>query len=139
LSIVDTLKLAAVAAREGGRLAADGLPGAAGNAMPYRAAEVATPAILSGLINDYALVPFDSPVNITAIRRQDIPSVSSNCHNLVLSLQQAAPAGLPDSVFVKLPMESVVTRWFFSIIDSWRLESHFFRHVARDLPLRTPT
>jgi hypothetical protein len=35
-------------------------------------------------------------------------------------------------------MESLVTRWFFSIINSWRLESHFFRHVARDLPLRTP-
>ena len=138
MSIVDTLKLAAVAAREGGRLAADGLPGAAGNSMPYLAAEVATPVALSRLINEYALVPFDMPVDITAIRRQDIPSVSSNCHNLVLSLEQSGEAGLPDSVFVKLPMESVVTRWFFSIIDSWRLESHFFRHVARDLPLRTP-
>lgn len=35
-------------------------------------------------------------------------------------------------------MESRLTRCFFSIINSWRLESHFFRYVARDLPIRTP-
>ena len=72
------------------------------------------------------------------MQRQDIPSVSSNCHNLVLTIEQDGEADLPDSLFVKLPMESLATRWFFSIINSWRLESHFFRHVARDMPLRTP-
>ena len=106
--------------------------------MPFRPEDVTQPETLEGLINTWSLEPLDEPVRISAIHRQDIPSVSSNCQNLVLTLEQPGKASLPHSLFVKLPMESMVTRWFFSIINSWRLESHFFRYVARDLPLRTP-
>jgi hypothetical protein len=35
-------------------------------------------------------------------------------------------------------MASLLTRWFFTIINAWQLESHFFRYVASTLPLRTP-
>ena len=138
MSVVDTTKLAVVAAREWGRLAADALGDVTGRAMPFRGRDVAQPQTLACLINRYGLQAGGQPVKINAVHRQDIPSVSSNCQNLVLSLEQPGEATLPDSVFLKLPMESLVTRWFFSIINSWRLESHFFRHVARDLPLRTP-
>ncbi len=72
------------------------------------------------------------------MQRQSVPSVSSNCHNLVLTIEQAGESTLPRSLFVKLPMEALATRWFFSIISVWRLESYFFRHVAHTLPLRTP-
>jgi hypothetical protein len=106
--------------------------------MPYKAEEVSRPEVLSRLINDWSLEPLARPLSIDSVHCQDIPSVSSNCHNLVLTLEHSGESGLPDSVFAKLPMESAVTRWFFSVINSWRLESHFFRHVARDLPLRTP-
>ena len=138
MSVVDTAKMGLVAAREWNRLVGDALGDAVGCSMPYKAQEVSRPKTLSRLINKYALQAGAGPARISAVRRQDIPSVSSNCQNLVLTLEQEGEAILPDSLFVKLPMESVVTRWFFSIINSWRLESHFFRHVARDLPLRTP-
>jgi hypothetical protein len=133
---METTELLSIAAREGLRLARDALsPGS----LPYRAEQVCRPDTLARLINDWALDPQHQPVRISAVRRQDIPSVSSNCHNLVLSLEQDGAALFPDTVFVKLPMESLLTRWFFSIIGSWRLESHFFRHVAAGVPLRTPT
>ena len=138
MSVVDTTKLAIVAAREWGRLAGDALGDVTGRALPFREPDVARPETLTHLINSYGLQAGGQLVKINAIHRQDIPSVSSNCQNLVLSLEQSGEATIPGSVFVKLPMESLVTRWFFSIINSWRLESHFFRHVARDLPLRTP-
>lgn len=106
--------------------------------MPFRPEDVTTAETLARLINTESLEALDEPVRISTVHRQDIPSVSSNCQNLVLTLEQPGEPSLPHSLFVKLPMESVITRWFFSIINSWRLESHFFRYVARDLPLRTP-
>ena len=138
MSVVDTAKMGVVATREWNRLVRDAMGDAVGLSMPYKAEQVARPRTLSRLINKYSLQQGAGPARISAVHRQDIPSVSSNCQNLVLTLEQEGEATLPDSLFVKLPMESVVTRWFFSIINSWRLESHFFRHVARDLPLRTP-
>jgi hypothetical protein len=136
--LVDTMKMAWVAAREWGRLVGDALGDITGRSLPFKADDVATPETLSRLLNEGSLQPLAQPVQISALVRQDIPSVSSNCHNLVLTLEQTGEATLPQSVFVKLPMESLATRWFFSIINSWRLESHFFRHVAQTLPLRTP-
>lgn len=138
MSAVATAKMGVIAARAWGRLVGDALGDTNGSSLPFRAEHVATPATLSRLINDWALEPQFQGARITTIARQDIPSISSNCHNLVLSLEQDGDPILPDSLFVKLPMESLLTRWFFSIINSWLLESHFFRHVARDVPLRTP-
>ena len=138
MNVMDTVKMALVAAREWRRLAGDALGDKTGRSMPFRPDDITTPETLARLINTWSLEPLHEPVHIRSIHRQDIPSVSSNCQNLVLTLEQSGKASLPTSLFVKLPMESMVTRWFFSIINSWRLESHFYRHVARDLPLRTP-
>ena len=138
MSTVDTVKLGAIAVREWGRLTADALGDVSVNSLPYKGSVFSKPETLSRLINQYALAPGTSPAHISGVVRQNIPSVSSNCQNLVLTLEHAGETVLPNSVFVKLPMESVVTRWFFSIINSWRLESHLFRYLARDLPLRTP-
>jgi len=138
MSAVDMATMALAAAGAWGRLARDALGDFVGTSLPFREADVLQPDILARLINDHALAPAGRAARISAVERQDIPSVSSNCQNLVLSLAQPGEATLPASVFVKLPMEALVTRWFFSIINAWRLESHFFRHVARDLPLRTP-
>ena len=138
MSALDTARMGWAAARAGARLAVDALGDVAGSSLPYRAAEVATPEALGRLIRQGALAPEFVPVRISAVSRRDIPSVSSNCQNLVLDIAQAGEPVLPDSLFVKLPMESRLTRWFFGIINAWRLESHFYRHVAPRLPLRTP-
>ena len=138
MSAVDITKLAAIAAREWARLSGDALGDISGRSLPFTADDVATPQTLSRLINDWPVSTSKQPARIKSVRRQDIPSVSSNCCNLVLTLEQDGESDLPDSLFVKLPMESRSTRWFFSIINSWRLESHFFRYVAQDVPLRTP-
>jgi hypothetical protein len=135
VKVIETANLGLAAARGCGRIAFDAL---SADSLPYKADDVVRPDVLEGLLNDWSLDEGRVPARISAVHRQDIPSISSNCHNLVLTLEQAGKSSLPDSLFVKLPMESLVTRWFFSIINSWRLESHFFRHVARDLPLRTP-
>ncbi|HEY6132012.1 MAG TPA: phosphotransferase, partial [Halioglobus sp.] len=138
MQVVNSAKVAWVVAREGGRLVGDALGDLTGTSVPFKAQDVVHPEILSRLINTGTLQPGSKPVTISAVRRQAIPSVSSNCHNLVLSIEQAGEPTLPTSLFVKLPLESRATRWFFSIINAWRVESHFFRHVARELPLRTP-
>lgn len=122
----------------GVRLLQDALGDMAGTSLPYRASDVATPAVLSQLINSGALQPHANTVQISRVQRQSIPSVSSNCENLVLSIEEAGDPTLPGSLFVKIPMESLLTRWFFTIINAWQLESYFFRHVAHTQPLRTP-
>jgi hypothetical protein len=134
----DTARMAWRAASGGVRLLGDALGDLAGSSMPFRARDVATGRTLSQLINSGALQPGRNPVVISSVQCQDIPSVSSNCHNLILTIDQAGERTLPRSLFVKVPMESLGTRWFFTIINSWRLESYFFRHVAHTLPLRTP-
>ena len=136
-AIGDSARMAFMAGAAAGRLSLDALGDLTGRAMPYRAGKVVQPEVLARLINGDLLDPSLGPVQIASVVRKDIPSVSSNCHNLVLDIEQLS-GQLPPSLFVKLPMEPYATRWFMNIIESWRLESHFFRHVARDLPLRTP-
>ncbi|MEM1114417.1 MAG: phosphotransferase [Pseudomonadota bacterium] len=132
---MESLRMGALGVSAAARLAADALdPGR----LPYKADHVMRPEILSRLINEGSLGVLRGPVELSAVEQQAVPSVSSNCQNLVLTVEQAEDVGLPRSLFVKVPMTSALTRWFFSIILSWRLESEFFRHVARDLPLRTP-
>ncbi|MBK6738425.1 MAG: hypothetical protein IPG64_11125 [Haliea sp.] len=77
-----------------------------GSSLPYRTQEVATPAVLSDMLNSGALQPTATPVQLRRVERQPIPSVSSNCENLVLTIEQAGEQTLPRSLFVKLPMES---------------------------------
>jgi Ecdysteroid kinase-like family len=138
MSLTDIGTIARAASSSFGRMLLDALGDVSGKSMPYKAEVVATPEVLSRLINEGAVQPFSRPVELDGIEVQDIPSVSSNCRNLVLSLQHQSGPELPDSAFLKLPMESAMTRWFFGVIKSWQLESHFFRHVAGKVPLRTP-
>ena len=138
MSLTDPMKMAGTAGAAAGALLVDRLGDVAGRSLPYQPEQVCRPQTLNRLLREGAVTPWPRPPAITAVQRQDIPSVSSNCHNLVLTLEQAGPPLLPDSVFVKVPMASLLTRWFMGIIRSWRLESHFFRHVAAGLPLRTP-
>lgn len=138
MSVFDTAKMAWVAVREGLRLAGDALGDLTGTSMPFKARDVSDPAVLSSLLNSGSVQPLRAPVVISAVERQDIPSVSSNCQNLVLTIEQPGESTLGRSLFVKVPMESRTTHWFFSIINVWRLESHFFRYMAADVPLRTP-
>jgi hypothetical protein len=138
MRLVETTRMAGIVATGGARLFRDALGDVAGTSLPYKATDVVQPAVLSKLINSGALADAGSSVRIDSVQHQPIPSVSSNCENLVLSIEQAGEQTLPRSLFVKIPMESLLTRWFFTVINAWQLESHFFRHVAHTLPLRTP-
>jgi hypothetical protein len=138
MSAVDAAKMAWAATRGGGQLLIDALGDLAGSSLPFRAQDIATPEVLTMLINTGNLQPQVGRVHIRGVQHQPIPSISSNCENLVLTIEQTGEPVLPRSLFVKVPMESLATRWFFSIINAWRLESHFFRHVAHTLPVRTP-
>ena len=95
MSVVDTAKMGLLAARECGRLVGDALGDRTGHSMPFRPDDVTAPEILARLINTWSLEPLDQPVRISTIQRQDIPSVSSNCQNLVLTLEQSGEASLP--------------------------------------------
>ncbi len=138
MSIFDAAGLGLLALRGWVRLTGDVLKGSTRYALPYKAHQFCEPKTMTRLINRYSLLDDINSVNISTILRQDIPSISSNCQNLVLTLDQDGVTKLPPSVFVKLPMESLLTRWFFSVINAWPLESYFFRHVAQHIPLRTP-
>ena len=138
MSAVETARMAGMIAVGGTRLLRDALGDILGTSLPYKAADVATPAVLSELVSSGATRPDALPAQITRVQRQSIPSVSSNCENLVLTIEQEGEPSLPHSLFVKIPMESLLTRWFFTIINAWQLESYFFRHVAHTQPLRTP-
>lgn len=137
MRVAQTVKMAGIAAAGGVRLLGDALGDITGSSIPYKAADIATPAVLSDMINSGALQPGE-PVSLRTVERQGIPSVSSNCENLILTVEQAGEQTLPRSLFVKVPMESLLTRWFFTVINAWQLESHFFRRIAHTLPLRTP-
>jgi len=148
MAVKDAACLAATAAAGLVRMAGDAAGEPFGRSLPYRPGRVTRPEVLQRLVEEGAIDTANTqtatiaPVRIDAVHLEDIPAVSSNCQNLVLSLDLPLdlPAGspLPPSVFVKLPMESFATRWFFTVINAWRLECHFFRHVARQLPIRTP-
>jgi hypothetical protein len=130
--------LARAGAGAAGGLARDALGDLAGRSLPWRESTVCQPAMFNALLRDGAVRPWPQPPAVRAITRQPVPSISSNCENLVLTLEQAGPPLLPASVFVKLPMDSLLTRAFMGVIRSWHLESRFFRTVAPELPLRTP-
>ncbi|MEH6584651.1 MAG: phosphotransferase [Halioglobus sp.] len=138
MSLVDTGRLAIFAAKQWGQVVRDALGDRGGSSLPYEVNEVVTPEKLSLLINEHGVEPLTGPVKISALTQRDIPSISSNCNNVVIDIEQAGDEVLPSSLFIKLPLASLATRWFFSVIGSWKLESHFFRDVAQSVPLRTP-
>ena len=137
--IINTVKLVLDRVQRVLSACVDAVGDITGRSLPFKADDVAKPDTLARLLNEGALQPHTAPIVINTVVRQDIPSVSSNCHNLVLTIEAGRGRYVAlELMFVKVPMEPLATRWFFSIINSWQLESYFFRHVAQTLPLRTP-
>jgi len=124
--------------RAGTRLASDAVGDVTGSALPIRPDVVARPDVLTQLLNTGALTPSARTATIHRVERQPVVSVSSNCVNQVLSVQHDAGPELPQSLFVKVPMPQLLTRWFLNVINAWELESYFFTRVASSLPIRTP-
>lgn len=135
MSVPASLRLALLGLREWGRLGIDALDP---TALPFRPAQVMRPETLNHWLNTWPIEPARGGVNIGRVIPQAVPSVSSNCENLVLSLEREDGPELPASVFVKVPMAPASTRWFMNLIRSWQLECYFFRFIAADIPLRTP-
>ncbi len=135
---MESMKLGAIALRALSQLAVDRLRDVAGSSLPVAPAQVQQPEVLTRLLREHGLDPGCGELQIHSIQRQPVPSVSTNCQNLVLSISSVPVGELPDSLFVKVPMENLSTRWFFAVIRSWELESHVSRHIAHALPIRTP-
>lgn len=131
--MTDSLTLARLGARAGGQLWRDRQ-----HVLPLEVDQACTPSVLEGLLRDYPIAPWASAPRVSAVSVRDTPSISSNCDNRIVDVTWASGDTMPGSLFVKWPMERLATRWFFGIINAWELESHFFRHVAGHLPLRTP-
>ncbi len=135
MNTADAAKLLGYTGQEIVRVARDSLRG---SAIPYRPEAFLQPAHLARMLNQYPVAHLAQPVAFSAIVPQPIPSVSSNCVNTIVSVEHNATGVLPDSLFVKLPMPGLATRVFMNVIQSWALESHFCRHIAPHVPLRTP-
>ena len=138
VKIIDCARLALLAAVRGFGLFVDACKDLLDMAMPYSADQAVTPSVLSDWLNRYRVEPVSGVVSISDVKILNIPSVSSNCNNVVVEIEQLGEPLLPQSLFIKLPMASLSTRWFFSVIGSWQLESLFFKSVAHTVPLRTP-
>lgn len=115
-----------------------------GSALPLNDAAIADPKFLNQLFSDYGIDEFEGLDNISAAALTDIQSISSNCNNRVISLEydntRASISALerPETMFLKMPVQSLTTRLFFNVIMSWELECQFYRKLAKRLPVRTP-
>lgn len=109
------------AARAGLTIANDAIGDIGGRSVPYAADHFLTAEHLTAMLNQHAVVPLGSDsvngkVLINAVEPLDIRSTSSNCNNVVVEIEQAAGALLPDQLFIKLPMPDLGTRWFFAVV-----------------------
>ncbi|MFT5575866.1 MAG: aminoglycoside phosphotransferase (APT) family kinase protein [Bermanella sp.] len=138
MSLINTAKLAGFATGQWATIVVDALRDRLGTSIPFDASDFTQPEHLNKMINNHGVEHLSGPAHISSVQKQDIPSVSSNCNNVVLTIAQEGSPVLPQSLFVKLPLPSLLTRWFFNVIGSWELESHFCKHVAPKVPLRTP-
>lgn len=143
MNIKDILLLMVMVGRQCAQLMRDALGDLIGTSLTYDRKRFVTATYLNRelskeLHNELSTSPLTAPAAIESLKVQAIPSVSSNCCNTVISIKPEAENGLPNSLFIKLPMPSLATRCFLSITGSWRLESYVCRHVAPHLPLRSP-
>lgn len=117
--------------------------------LPWRAEKVVQPEMLSTFIADYSNPAGSNDISLplTELRVRAVKSTSSNCENLVFDAYSAAAdekhgselhSAEQQSFFLKLPMQPLVTHWFFALIGSWELECYFCRHIAPRIPFRTP-
>ncbi len=138
MNTVDTGRMLLFALEHMGRVAADAVGDPLGSSLPLDVETLVTPEFLNRAIDTHGVEPLAGPSSIVGVHREPIASISSNCVGAVLRIEQRDPAVLPSGLFLKFPQPSLATRWFFSLIGSWRLESWFFRHVAPQVPMRTP-
>ncbi len=110
-----------------------------GCSLSFDATQITSPPVLSAILNEHAVIARSEAVQLESVELFDITSPSSNCTNLVVRIQQRnRPPALPETLFIKIPSPSLATRWFLNVIEAWKLEAHFFAHIARSLPIRTP-
>lgn len=109
-----------------------------GSSLNFSADRFLQPRQFSEFINQHGVEPLSQPVQLSEVSALDIESISSNCVNTVVRLSSEKDSELPETLFVKLPSPSLVTRLFLNVIGSWELETHFCKHVAGRLPIRTP-
>lgn len=122
-----------------GLMGIDAIGDILGSSLSFSTDQFLQPQQLSDFINQHGVEPLSKAVNITEVTSLDIESISSNCKNTIIRLKEESGSGLPDTLFVKLPSPSLVTRLFLNVIGSWELETHFCQYVAGRLPIRTPT
>lgn len=146
MKFIDIARLTAYGVGQLLQVGRDALGDISGKSMPYLPEPFLKNTHLGDVLSRYA-VPIDGneadskalrDITINGVTQLPIPSVSSNCQNVVVDIDHEMGEQLPNSLFVKLPMASIATRLFFGMTQSWALESYFCRHIAPQVPLRTP-
>jgi len=139
MKFTDLARLSAYGSEQLFRVAQDALGDVTGKSMPYLPEHFLTNSQLSEVLNRYAVErSWGDDIEISRVTTLPIPSVSSNCQNVVIDIDHLSGECFPNSLFVKLPMSNLATRLFFGMTQSWALESYFCRHIAAHVPLRTP-
>ena len=109
-----------------------------GGALPLAPDSVARPATFNKLLRDHG-TDAAGGAQVTSVELLDIKSISSNCNNSVVRVEQGATtSSLPPTLFVKLPSTQLWTRLFCNVLGIWRNECHFYRHAASRVPFRVP-
>jgi hypothetical protein len=109
-----------------------------GRALPLLPASIATPDALNRLLREHG-TEAAAGAQVASVELLDIKSISSNCNNSVVRVDQGATdSTLPSTLFVKLPSTQIWTRLFCNLLGIWRNECHFYRNAASRVPIRVP-
>jgi hypothetical protein len=107
-------------------------------ALPLLPASVAKPRVLNHLLKEHG-TDAAAGAEVAAVELLDIKSISSNCNNSVVRIEQGTTdSTLPSTLFVKLPSTQLWTRLFCNLLGIWSNECHFYRHAASRVPIRVP-
>ncbi|WP_101757645.1 phosphotransferase [Oceanicoccus sp. KOV_DT_Chl] len=134
MAISQQLSVALTVIKQGLLLVRDAIGDITGRSLTYDSLRFIQPSHLNQRLRQHQ-------ANISQSQLLNIASLSSNCNNSIVQIEQTnatLPKPLPDTLFIKLPSPSLITRWFFAVIGSWQLETYFFQHVAQHTPIRTP-
>jgi hypothetical protein len=108
------------------------------SALPLLPASMAKPRVLNHLLKEHG-TGAAAGAEVTAVELLDIKSISSNCNNSVVRIEQGTThSTLPSTLFIKLPSTQLWTRLFCNLLGIWSNECHFYRHVASRVPIRVP-
>jgi aminoglycoside phosphotransferase (APT) family kinase protein len=106
--------------------------------LPMRGAAVQGVDFLNRLLVEHGSTDTSRAARARAVQLLPRRPPSSNCSNRLLQVQWQQGAGMPETLFLKLPGEALGTRLFCNAIRVWELECDFFRAFAQDFPLRLP-